>query len=179
MKTLISFIRGLFGMQTLELLPWREAGYAHIYYSAKGIFICAVHRDTRGMGPNGEPMVLLPMSASTRDIGNALLASLKGSRDGLSVEESDSQTSRAFALIGEHDWDAFEKSWHLTSACLEKDLATVVLYTMHRYETGGYVSFKGDPIYRCNAEPEEVGRTVRQIIDTPPLEMVPHEPSHT
>lgn len=82
-------------------------------------------------------------------------------------------------MVGEPSWSAIERGWNLINACLETDRANVVVYETHRYEKGGYVWFNDDPVYCCLATPEDVGRTVRDVIDRPRLEMIREEPSHT
>lgn len=176
MKQFLSSVGRLIWRGASELPPMRQS--CHVRYSHKGLLISAVHRDVRGMGPDGDPLALLRLDAEITIIGVAVLDALRGSRDGLSVEESEVQIARTFALAGEHTWQGFEREWEMIRVAFEDGGATVVLYQMHRYETGGYVMSRDDPVFRCPADPEEVGRVVRQIIDRPPLPVEPLEPSH-
>ena len=174
----MKFFKRLFGKDRLELLPMVHM--CSVLYCSKGIFISAVHRDISGMCPHGWPMVLLPLDAAPLQIGEAVLASLKGLRDGLSLEESENQSSEALKVAGERSLAAFDKRWnHIRVAYDDGNTSTVVMYPMHRYSTGGHVMLVDDKIYRSRADAMEVGRVIREIVDSPPLPVVQHVPGHT
>ena len=151
-----------------------------IFYSRKGIVIASVHRDIRGWTPHGEPMRLLGVDANASTIGDAVLSSLLGSRDGIAENEGEADSSKMFRLMGEKSWKGVHKRWYLIKASMDRNKTTVEFFPTHRDKWGGWMTLQGDPAYRCSIDPIEMGKIIAKIISSPPLDEVANrDPSHT
>ena len=145
---------------------------ARVYYSPKGIFIAAEHRDVTGWTVPGDPMALLPIDSGPSVIGAALFAALNGWRDGLSKKQSDAQTSLAFKIMDEKDWYEVEKHWNFIYTELKKDTGMIDIAPMDRYETGGYGASE-ERSFQCPFEADALGRALRKVLDGPPPLVLP------
>jgi hypothetical protein len=151
----------------------------YIYYREKDILVVASHRQADGMCPSGGPASMHSRDASADQIGEAVLRSLRGGRQGLTEEEGKAEQAHILKLAGEEDLRCLEKNWQLIHVWLEGSETSLHILPARRYQTGGYVHLKGDPEYAAPLEPQAIGRTIIKIISEPPLKPMRHIPSHT
>jgi hypothetical protein len=152
---------------------------ATIYYGPRGLLVSASSRDVTGwIGPTA-PMELLPRDAGPYDIGTRVITSIRGSRDRLTEEELKAHLGDFFSRACVSSWDELERGWRLIHAYIEPGEDLITIRPTSPYETGGYVTLEGDPVYHNHVEPDEVGKSIRQILDAPQLPIIPHEPKHT
>jgi hypothetical protein len=150
-----------------------------IYYTPQKIFVSAVHRDVNGMTPCGEPMKLIRGQSLNGEIGDAVVASLYGSRDRMPENEGNLQTKKALDVLGERSFDNLSEEWDLIKVSFDERKNNVELFPMHRHTNGGFVSFNDDPIFSCKPIAAELDTIVLEIMHRPRLDTVSDAPSHT
>ena len=150
-----------------------------LYYCSRKLLIVARHDDVRGMSPIGAPMTLLARESAAEEIGEAVLCSMRAARDGLTEAEGEAGMAATAELAGEPSCESLGKHWELIVTSFDQDEMQVTIMPMKRYQTGGHIVEKDDPLYSCQPDPFEVGQIIVQILSDEPPEVVPHEPSHT
>jgi hypothetical protein len=170
-------IKRLLGIKKSQ--PEARLFVCHVYYSAKGLAIAAVHDSrTRRWSVEGEPMVFITPGVNDREIGQAVIRSLDGSRDGLSDEQAESQWKCFPRFLGEASWQSIEATWELIALSTAPNTGVVLVHPLHRYETGGWIIQSTDPVYSCDLDPQRIGELLLKIIRGPAPTVIPHVPSH-
>jgi hypothetical protein len=83
-------------------------------------------------------MILLPPDASPLTIGEAVLSSLRGTRENLSEQEFESEMSAFLQTIKERSWKSVYKGWNLVKVSVDPGAseAKVILAAKIKEEDG-------------------------------------------
>jgi hypothetical protein len=150
-----------------QAVPERPRG-CNVYYDPTGIVIAPTFHDASGGSGAGDPNTVLPLDAPPQVIGAHVIDAVAASRGGLSVEELARRTDQLFSAAAVTGWDALEKRWERIGVYVEPGAADLTIAPMRRYETGGYITNEGDPVYRRAHAVGEIGALLRALIDRPP-----------
>ena len=166
----MQWIKRLLRKRALERLPWFSQ--CHVYYSDKGIIVCAVQaNESTSWNVDRDPISNLPLSVGAFEIGQAVMRSLEGSHDHLSTTEAEAQYGSIPKKFGEPNWRQLEKNWDLIHVANQTQ-NQIEIHPTHRYRNGGWGSQTTDPIHHCLLNPSEIGQTLLKIIQGPPPEIL-------
>jgi hypothetical protein len=106
-------------------------------------------------------LFLIGPEQSDRELGDAILTAIKSCRADVLESEIDRWRRQVLALARVRSWASLEREWDLIGA--DFDGPELEIAPFKKARRGGYVAEAGDPVYRCQADPKEIGKKLREI----------------